>query len=234
MGNGYTKEELLNMGKQALSNGVELKTTNAQEHGIHKKTIQRHFGSWNAFLRKLEVPVNKKETDRAWEEVRCKECDECFNGKVSKNRKYCSPKCSNKSQSISSGSYRNGNRYNECPRCEGEKYKKSDLCQSCRKIKNQKEALSKSISAYRNDNSLRPNSKIRKWGRKVLKRSDRKEECQVCGFDKIVEVSHLKPICEFSDHDLMSDVNNLENLRYLCPNHHRMFDEGLIGEEDVR
>lgn len=48
--------------------------------------------------------------------------------------------------------------------------------------------------------------------------------CQYCGYDKHVEVCHIKPIHSFSLDTLISTVNAPENILILCPNCHWEFD----------
>ena len=46
----------------------------------------------------------------------------------------------------------------------------------------------------------------------------------VCGYDKTYEVAHIKAVSEFSDDALISEINDINNLIALCPNHHWEFD----------
>jgi hypothetical protein len=43
-----------------------------------------------------------------------------------------------------------------------------------------------------------------------------------------VEVCHIKSVSAFSDDDIIRDINSVENLVGLCPNHHWEFDNGKI------
>jgi len=49
--------------------------------------------------------------------------------------------------------------------------------------------------------------------RSVAERNHKKQ-CVVCGFTKIIEVHHINEI---------HDDNRVENLIFLCPNHHKMY-----------
>lgn len=49
--------------------------------------------------------------------------------------------------------------------------------------------------------------------------------CQFCGYDKHVEVCHIKPIHSFSLDTLISVVNAPDNILILCPNCHWEFDK---------
>ena len=44
--------------------------------------------------------------------------------------------------------------------------------------------------------------------------------CSICGYDKHVEVAHIKAINEFSDDTPLSIINNRDNLLLLCRNDH--------------
>lgn len=70
--------------------------------------------------------------------------------------------------------------------------------------------------------------------RRVLESSEREKVCQYCHnheFDAILEVHHLKGILEFDEDTLIKEINNENNLVWLCPNHHIMLEKGLISLE---
>jgi hypothetical protein len=67
-------------------------------------------------------------------------------------------------------------------------------------------------------------STIRKNAASILQASKQKPECKVCGYAKYVEVCHIKSVSEFTDDALLGEINSLDNLVYLCPNHHWEFD----------
>lgn len=52
--------------------------------------------------------------------------------------------------------------------------------------------------------------------------------CYNCGYDKHVEVCHIKAIASYSPDTLVSTVNSVDNLVLLCPNCHWEFDNGLL------
>jgi hypothetical protein len=67
--------------------------------------------------------------------------------------------------------------------------------------------------------------KSRPWTDRVrgLARSWHKSKgksCNVCSYDKHVEVCHKKAITSFSDNDTLEIINSLENIVFLCPNCH--------------
>lgn len=65
---------------------------------------------------------------------------------------------------------------------------------------------------------------IRINARKVMKEANIAKVCKKCGYDKYVEACHIKAICDFAPSALISEINSLDNLMYLCPNHHWELD----------
>ena len=71
-------------------------------------------------------------------------------------------------------------------------------------------------------------SRIRELARKKALKETRFCKCAECGYDKHIEVCHIKAISDFSDDASIENVNDLSNLVGLCPNHHWEFDNGLL------
>lgn len=42
-------------------------------------------------------------------------------------------------------------------------------------------------------------------------------------------MAHIKAVSEFSDDTLISEINDINNLVGLCPNHHWEYDHGLLN-----
>lgn len=72
------------------------------------------------------------------------------------------------------------------------------------------------------------NSTIRKHARKIFLLSDRPKCCQVCGYTNHIEVCHIKRVSSFSKETTINEINELNNLVGLCPNHHWELDNGLL------
>jgi len=72
---------------------------------------------------------------------------------------------------------------------------------------------------------------VRKDARKTLKKLEREEACEHCGFDVVVECCHVRAITDFDLTATLAEVNAEDNLVYLCPNHHAMFDRGMLKLE---
>lgn len=69
---------------------------------------------------------------------------------------------------------------------------------------------------------------IRKGARRLAQRRNMKKVCLHCGYNTYVELCHLRPISGFPDEATMAEINSEENLAYLCPNHHKEQEMGLL------
>jgi hypothetical protein len=70
---------------------------------------------------------------------------------------------------------------------------------------------------------------ITRHARKTYKKASSPQSCKVCGYDKHIHVSHIKAIKDFSMDTKIGEINNIDNLVGLCPNHHWEFDHGLLN-----
>ena len=75
-------------------------------------------------------------------------------------------------------------------------------------------------------------SGIRKIAESIYKNSERSCSCVICGYNKHIEIAHIKAVSEFDDNATISEINNINNLVSLCPNHHWEFDNNALNEED--
>jgi len=53
------------------------------------------------------------------------------------------------------------------------------------------------------------------------------DTCELCGYNKHVEIAHKKAISTFEGDTLISVINSKENLMALCPNCHWEYDHNL-------
>jgi hypothetical protein len=67
-------------------------------------------------------------------------------------------------------------------------------------------------------------SQIRKHAQYVYEKNNGEKTCKVCGYDKHIQICHIKSVSSFHDNDLITDINSKDNLIGLCPNHHWEFD----------
>ena len=59
-------------------------------------------------------------------------------------------------------------------------------------------------------------------------KKEKVNECSNCGYDKHVEIAHIKAVSDFSEEILVTIINDPSNLIALCPNCHWEFDNGLL------
>lgn len=79
---------------------------------------------------------------------------------------------------------------------------------------------------YKNWQSAR--SLIRRYAQQSYIDSGNEMKCAVCGYDKHVEIAHIKAVSEFSDDTTIKEINSIDNLIALCPNHHWEYDNGVL------
>lgn len=165
----------------------------------------------------------------------CIECDS-----PTGNKKFCSPSCS--------ATYNNRLRRGEkrAPNQTRERGKKTYYCKNCdcilrvgyskteASIYCDKCRYNTSVNKNYVDWSLVTKSEFRSRFSNVhqfharmrsLARSKKQiTPCVVCGYDKHVDVCHIKPVAKFDDSSSIAQINDASNLVCLCPNHHWEFD----------
>lgn len=71
-------------------------------------------------------------------------------------------------------------------------------------------------------------SSIRKIAKDVYFEHNKHAKCEICGYDKHIEVAHIKAVSEFDDDVTIREINSIGNLIGLCPNHHWEYDHGIL------
>ena len=110
--------------------------------------------------------------------------------------------------------------YDQCA-CGKKKTKKSRICKSCHNVNQVKyETVEECLHSSVHGQSAKFNI-IRGRARSQYKHI---KSCEKCGYNKHVEVCHIKPISSFSNDTKVSDINDRSNILILCPNCHWEFD----------
>ena len=109
----------------------------------------------------------------------------------------------------------------------------SKYCGVCYKEKHYlaNKTLAEAIKNRKDNNRY---NQIRRISRKNYLQSDRPKCCEVCGYDKHIEICHIKDIASFSKTTLISEINDLSNLIALCRNHHWELDHGHLTIEEIK
>lgn len=158
----------------------------------------------------------------------CKQCGKKFYRKEKNHSSnlFCSQSCAAKFNN-SINPKRKKQAHYHCSICGSEIPLNRKYCKSCRdKIYENK--VQRTIADFHSERSYQINSKIRTFARTKIKQSGVPMVCQICGYDKHVEIHHIKPISSFSTDTTIDEVNNINNLAVLCPNCHWEADNGLI------
>ncbi|WP_225894357.1 HNH endonuclease [Atlanticothrix silvestris] len=71
-------------------------------------------------------------------------------------------------------------------------------------------------------------ARVRQVARNIYRQSDKPKQCAVCGYDKHYEVCHIKPIKDFPNNRFVGQINHIDNLLALCPNHHWELTTGFL------
>ena len=71
-------------------------------------------------------------------------------------------------------------------------------------------------------------SSIRKLAKEIYMEHNECPKCEICGYDKHVEIAHIKAVSEFDDDVTIREINSIDNLIGLCPNHHWEYDNGIL------
>lgn len=123
-----------------------------------------------------------------------------------------------------------------CERCGGSTSRPNiKVCRECRKEEKHNVTIGEIRSYYIKGSNKRLGSishtiatRVRKHARTLAAEQAREKVCKVCGYDTYVELCHIKPISEFPDDATLLEINGAHNTVYLCPNHHKELDLGLL------
>lgn len=110
--------------------------------------------------------------------------------------------------------------------------KRENFCHDC-KDKSSIDFQTKEFLFSNRKNWQSARSYIAKLARKSYNISVKPKECKMCGYTNHIEISHIKAVKDFPNDTLISEINNLNNLVALCPNHHWEFDNGLLQVSEM-
>lgn len=153
----------------------------------------------------------------------------CLNcNKETKNPKYCCRSCS---ATITGKLFPKRKIQRKCINCEKlAKHHRTKYCEDhLNEYKKSHKYKNTTVGEYRNKLSVKNkhpswiNAHVRNFARTWLKHLT-KLPCAKCGYNKHVELAHIKPVSSYSDNTLLSTINSENNVIQLCPNCHWEFD----------
>jgi hypothetical protein len=160
--------------------------------------------------------------------MNCLNCE-----KETNNPKFCSRSCSASWNNSKTPKRKLKVHYcNDCSRKIDRRtwIESTRLCKSCI---NAKDIKNKTLGEYKEKNSVK--GKHPSWvfsGVRGLNRNWNKDliskPCAKCGYDKHVELCHIRALSDFPDSALLSEVNHSDNNIQLCRNCHWELDNGIL------
>ena len=157
-------------------------------------------------------------------EVQCLKCGQTFLKKVSEIVKspshFCSRSCATSYHNLVSAKRTVSG---ECKQCGVPLSRRYIYCAECRQLR---EFQNKTIAeVICKSNKASKYCRIREQARKLYQHIT---ACEVCGYDKHVEICHIKPLSSFELTALVFTANERANIAVLCPNCHWELDNGLL------
>lgn len=185
--------------------------------------------------RDCAVEYRKSQKHLYYSEVECLNCSKKFTKKNSEIKRepnhLCSRSCSaSYTNKISPKRGLEGN----CKECNKPIHSALTFCKECSNfvrspIKGRFYYDDKTLEeATREGKKASRYCTIREYARKTLMKSGIEKCCKNCGYDKHVEVCHIKSISSFDLTTTIREINDLNNLIYLCPNCHWELDKGIL------
>jgi hypothetical protein len=155
--------------------------------------------------------------------------NECLQCQAPTKTKFCSKSCA---ASFNNKKHPKRKPEHNCKKCHTPITCGKMYCSTCspKKTNRHKKTLQEALYQNKNDRSNKY-SYIRWHARKVYFSLNKNPSCHNCGYDKHVEVCHIKAICNHDPKTTIEEVNRPENLIGLCPNCHWEFDKGLLDLE---
>lgn len=143
--------------------------------------------------------------------------DKC--NKLTNNPKFCSRSCAAKHNNKTP---KRKKKLKKCKNCTSIAEYGSLFCSVCKR----KPYRTLADVLYKKHHKASAFALVRNNARACMK--NKPQICRHCGYDKHVEVCHIKPIASFEPNALLSEINSYDNLILLCPNCHWEFDKGLF------
>lgn len=149
----------------------------------------------------------------------------CFNcGQETTNPSFCSRSCSASFNNQKVPRKQKQKKY--CKHCEQQIFGRRTTCDNCNP--SYVDWSKVTLREVRQKAAFQHSARVRQLARKLYRQSNKPQACNVCGYDKHFEVCHKRPINDFSDDSYILEINDLENLVALCPNHHWEFDHNHL------
>ncbi len=166
--------------------------------------------------------------------VKCQCCDKLFNKfpkeiKKSQNH-FCSRSCAAK---INNKKFKKRKNVKNFCACGKEIHKHTITCLSCIKNKSKEKWAKETIGDKIYDKHKYAKYAYIRFAAKSVAKENNMTKCKNCGYEKHVEICHIKAIHTFPKETFISKVNDISNLIALCPNCHWEFDHGDLTFDQI-
>lgn len=166
-------------------------------------------------------------------QITCPQCNIIFNEKY-QNNKFCSRSCA--------GIYNNAHptakiltnrrkKTKKCNMCDTLIFANTKFCAVCLPKRTMQEDIT--LGEIREKYAYQIHSKVRSMSRAKYQNSNKPKHCIYCNYSIYYEVCHIKAIKDYASTSTLAEVNHLDNLIALCPNHHWELDNKKLTIEKI-
>ena len=187
-------------------------------------TISRHFGSWNKALMLCFDKINQIRTNHK-PIIKCLNCS-----KETKNPKFCSRSCAAQTNNKKFPKRKPSFKRATC-QCGKQVRNSCDKCKECSMRERQLTFIisfgEKTIKEFYSTYARHKYQNIRHHAHRVAKYHNLSQLCAVCQYPH-TQLCHKISISKFDKNTKLSVVNDINNIVYLCRNHHWELDNQLL------
>lgn len=194
-------------------------------------TCKQNRGQINFVCSKV-CQTNLKKTLKP---INCPNCKTNFQPTTSQ-AKYCSSSCfatyfnANPSKKMLDNRKKKSNK---CLKCGLLIFASRIYCKPCYETEFYVDEQT-TLQEITNKRKYQIHSRVRNLARAKYKRSGRPENCIYCSYSTHYEVCHIKAIKDYPLTATIGEINHLDNLIALCPNHHWELDNGKLTIKQIR
>lgn len=232
----YTKQELT----ESLKNYIEIVGYIPTKKEIKEKrplvasirTYEYRFGSWAKAVESTGNTPRKKLKKAKKVKVFCKNCKkEIFiseNAIKPNHNNFCSRSCA-----ATYNNKRKPKRKPEgtCKTCKTPIKTIHTYCGKCREVFYKEKTINideitLEEATYFNQQASNRYCRVRDRAKTLYRKFT--EKCFMCGYTKHADICHIKAIKDFSQEDLVKDINAPSNITILCKNCHWELDHNIL------
>lgn len=153
----------------------------------------------------------------------------CFGcGIETPNPKFCSRRCAAITNNKLFPKRKRIQKSHPCERCGTEVKLRFKKCAKCRGMDIIQAYGNRLLKDFISKYPRHRYQKVRNHAHGVAEMHGLQKCCAICGYEVYVELCHKQSIGSFDKETSLSIVNHIDNLVYLCPNHHKELDLNIL------